>query len=133
MSYDKTNSGVFFQPHQDQTLMGQGTLNVEGADSRIVVVMEKLKRDGAPLPVVYQRVGPLFKNDKKGNDRAPDKSGPMDTHPGYRMAAWAGEKDGRKYYSMKVSRKDGGDQQGGGQQSQTNQNTGWDMDDEIPF
>jgi hypothetical protein len=134
--YDNTNSGVFFQPHDDQRLFGQGKLNIEGKDSRIVVVMEKINRDGPPLPVVYQRIGPLFSNDKKGNDKAPDRSGPMDTHPDHRMAVWKGDKDGRKYFSMKVSRKDAGNGSGNGGQSQRPQTDGWDNDefaDEIPF
>lgn len=134
-SYDNTNRGVFFKPHADQTLFGQGNLNVEGRESRIVVVMEKISRDGPPMPVVYQRIGPLFSNDKKGNDKAPDRSGPMDTHPGHRMAVWKGEKDGRAYFSMKVSRKDEAGNRASGNGGRPQQSgDGWDIDDdEIPF
>jgi hypothetical protein len=136
-SYDNSNSGVFFKPYDDQHLFGQGKLNIEGVENRIVVVRERLTRDGDLIPVVYQRLGPLFPNDKKGNDKAPDRSGPMDTHPDHRMAVWAGEKDGRKYFSMKVSRKQ---QESGGSSGAASGATddGWGAgggmaDDEIPF
>lgn len=134
-TYDNTNSGVFFKPYDDQKLFGQGKLNIEGEGKRIVVVMERLSRDKDPLPVVYERLGPLFPNDKKGNDKAPDRSGPMDNYPNLRMAVWKGEKDGRKYFSVKVSMKDGGQSAGGNEGSGNSEPApstgGW--DDEIPF
>ena len=128
--YDSTNSGVFFKPHEDQTLFGQGKLDIDGKERRIVVVRERLTRDGAFVPVVYERLGPLFDNDKKGNEKAPDRSGPMDNYESKRMAVWQGEKDGRKYFSMKVSERqnEGGSSDDGGM-SRTSQ----ELDDEIPF
>lgn len=131
-NYDSTNSGVFFKPHEDQKLIGQGRLDVEGAESRIVVVKERLKRDGDPVFVVYQRMGVLFPNDKKGNDKAPDRSGPLDAYPDHRVAAWQGEKDGRRYMSLKVSRKQQDGQSGGSSSGGTAPAAGqW--DDDIPF
>jgi hypothetical protein len=134
-NYDSTNSGVIFGPHQDQTLSGQGKVNIEGGESKYVIVREKLSRDGDPQLVLYQRAGVLFHNDKKGNDKAPDFSGPLDMHPNHKIAAWTGEKDGRKYMSLKVSLKQSNGNGGGQQQQQ--QNAGWGagagMDDEIPF
>ncbi|MFD2175676.1 hypothetical protein [Rhodobacter lacus] len=110
---DNTNSGVVFTPHDNQLLSAQGKLNVYGADKRLVVVHEPIKRDGGPELVVYQRIGVLFRNDRKDNDRAPDFSGPVDLPEGHRLAAWTGEKDGRRYMSLKLSKKEG-DGQGGG-------------------
>lgn len=120
--YDNTNSGVVFTPHDDQRLSAQGRLNVYGADKRLVIIHEPIKRGGEPELVVYQKVGVLFRNDRKDNDRAPDFSGPVDLPEGHRLAAWTGEKDGRRYMSLKISRKDGGGQSGGGGQRQTD---GW--------
>lgn len=131
-NYDPTNSGVFFQPHQDQALVGQGKLNIEGRDMRIVVVKERLGRDKPPQMVLYQRLGPLFTNDRKTSDRSPDKTGPLDDWPDHRIAAWKGEKDGRRYMSLKVSRKDDRPNTSGAQPNQGGGSTGWD-DDDIPF
>lgn len=134
-NYDSTNSGVIFGPHQDQTLSGQGKLNIEGNESKYVIIHEKLSRDGDPQLVLYQRAGVLFQNDKKGNDKAPDFSGPLDMHPTHKVAAWKGMKDGRKYMSLKASVKQSNGNGGGNQQQQ--QNDGWsngtNIDDEIPF
>lgn len=151
--YDSTNSGVFWTPHETQRLSGQGKLNINGAEGRIVIIREPVKRDGEPQLVVYQKIGVLFPNDKKGNDKAPDFSGPLDNVPNHRVAGWAGEKDGRRFMSLKVSanqpREGGGN--GGGQQDdgwstagskaqggprEAPHPSGWDrsnMDDEIPF
>lgn len=134
--YDSTNSGVIFQPHSDQTLSGQGKLNINGTEKRIVMIFEKISRDGKPVQVLYERLGPLFANDKKGNDKAPDLSGPMDNYSDLKMATWKGQKDGRKYMSVKVTPKQAaaGDQgaQQGGSKAAPPADDGWD-DDEIPF
>tara|TARA_B100000497_G_C7674713_1_gene407489 strand:- start:756 stop:1157 length:402 start_codon:yes stop_codon:yes gene_type:complete len=103
--YNNTNSGVMFTPHADQRMIGQGKLNVEGGENRVVFVKEKLTRDGEPIIVMYRRSGILFNNNKNGNDDAPDYSGPLDDHPNHRIAAWKGEKEGRKYLSLRVSEK----------------------------
>ena len=58
--YDDTNRGVFFQPHPDQTLVGSGKLNIDGTESRICVLKEKLSRTGDPVRSVYMRIGVLF-------------------------------------------------------------------------
>lgn len=136
--YDSTNSGVIFEPHQDQKFTGQGKLNANGRDLKLVMVYEKISKDKPPMLVLYQRLGPLFVNDKKGNDKAPDFSGPMDGFPDWRMAAWKGMKDGRKYMSLKASPKQSAGDGGAGQHAQTNgasapaPGPSWD-DDEIPF
>ena len=146
---DDTNSGVAFPAHSDQSLMAQGRLNIEGKDHKIVVVLEKLKRDGPLTRVAYLRMGPLFENTeaKAKNDKAPDFSGPMDTHPHLRVAVWRGEKDGKKYLSFRVSKKSRDDEGNGGtpdgwdnppasggsaQASQSRPSQSID-DDEIPF
>ena len=101
--YDNTNSGILFQPFQDQKLTGQGRLNVEGVDHKIVAVMEPLTKGGAPEFVLYARIGPLFRNEKTDNDAAPQRSGPCDLFPGKRVAAWMKEKDNRKFFSRAIS------------------------------
>lgn len=136
--YDNTNRGVIFTPHEEQTLSGQGKIDIEGSESRYIVMFEPVSRDGKKHLVLYERAGVLFPNDKKGNDKAPDFSGPLDRHPDYRIAAWKKEKDGRKYMSLSASRREG---QGGGSASsgdgwgdnQTSDPDPRDMDDEIPF
>lgn len=141
--YDNTNKGVFFTPHENQTLAGQGNLNINGRDDRIVIVREPIKRDGEPQLVIYRKVGVLFVNDRKSGDRDPDYSGPIDA-PGIemRVAGWKGEKDGRRYMSLKASPKQqqgGGEAQGGDSWNSPSQAQGKGghrpdiLDDEIPF
>lgn len=103
--YDNTNSGVVYQPYEDQQFAGAGKLNIEGTDFKIVTIKESLSKGGDPVRVVYARLGVLFNNDQKGNEKAPQFSGPIDINPNLRMAAWVKEKDGRHYMSLNVSEK----------------------------
>jgi len=103
--YDNTNSGVVYQPYEDQQFAGAGKLNIEGTDHKIITIKESLSKGGDPVRVVYARLGVLFNNDQKGNEKAPQFSGPIDTHPNLRMAAWVKEKDGKHYMSLNVSEK----------------------------
>lgn len=133
--YDNTNRGVIFQPHPNQALSGQGKIDVEGSEGRYVVIHEPVKRDGEKVLVLYEKAGVLFVNDKKGNDNAPDFSGPLDRHPDHRVAAWKQEKDGRRYMSISVSQR----QQNGEGAPQQSQGDDWssspaaDVEDDIPF
>ena len=132
--YDNTNSGVIFKPHEDQKFVGQGKLNVEGNDSKYVLIREKLSASGDPQMVLYKRAGVLFKNDKNDNEKAPDFSGPLDDQPDYRVAGWKGEKDGRSYISLRASLKQTRDSDDGGVNSGSDDSDGWDSgEDEIPF
>ena len=139
--HDQTNRGVFFKPHPDQTMIGQGRINANGADQRIIVVREKMSREGNPVRSVYMRVGVLFDNDKKGNDKAPDYSGPLDVPAGWRMSGWLGKTDaGQNYCSLQVQPpfdKDGGGNGGGGNSGggtvKPNQGLDDAFDDDIPF
>ena len=134
--YDQNNRGVFFQPHPDQNLIGQGRLNADGADNRIVIVREKLSRDGDPVRSVYMRVGVLFDNDKKGNDKAPDLSGPLDIPAGWGMSGWKGKTEsGQHYVSLQVQppfSKEGGGDFSSGNNSNSGSKPTPDYD-EIPF
>ena len=130
--FDNTNSGVMFTPHADQNMIGQGKLNIEGTEDRVVFVKEKLTRDGEPTIVMYKRAGVLFGNDKKGNDSAPDYSGPIDAHPNHRIAAWKGQKEGRAYLSLKVSEKQNQNVETSAPSSQAPAPTVQELDD-VPF
>jgi hypothetical protein len=137
--HDNTNSGVIFEPHQDQVFAGQGRVNIEGADKKIIMIYEKLSRSGDPVLVLYERTGVLFSNDKKGNDKAPDLTGPLDLAPNHRIAGWKGMKDGRKFMSLKVSEKGSGNGNSNGSANGDDGGQGGydpsarDIDDEIPF
>ncbi|WP_138469856.1 DUF736 domain-containing protein [Poseidonocella sp. HB161398] len=121
--YDNTNSGMVFKPHHDQVLSGSGKLNINGQDTRIVMMYEQVSRDGQKQLVLYQRIGPLFPNDRQENERSPQFSGPCDGPLSHmRLAAWKRSKDGRDYLSLKISERQ---QQGGGQQGGGN---GWGND-----
>ena len=52
----------------------------------------------------YQDSGILFKNDKRGNEKAPDYSGKINVAgTEYRLAAWINTGEKGKYMSLKVS------------------------------
>ena len=132
--YDNTNSGIIFQPHADQEFKGQGRLNIEGRESKCVLIREKLKADGDPVYVLYQKQAVFFPNDKEGNDARPDFSGPIDSNPDMRCAVWLGDKDGRKHMQIKVDYKQSA--QGGSApqtQPQVAAPAAKQFEDDIPF
>ena len=98
--YDNTNKGAAFKPFDTQSLILQGKLNDDGKDMKVVLVRDKT-RDGKTIIEVFEKVGVLFENDKKGNDAAPDYTGPINEFR--RLAAWRKSKDGQAYMTMAVS------------------------------
>ena len=122
-AYDNTDSGAVFKPRDNHKMILSGKLNNGGEDSNVVVTMSTLD-DGRKIMDVYQKVGTLFENDKKGNDKAPDYSGPLGER---RIATWRREKDGNSYMSLKLSDKNEGQQVGVAAPAAVA------MDDSIPF
>jgi len=123
--YDDTNRGAAFPPFPAQKLILQGKLNVDGRDIKCVLIKDQTK-NGKSLIEVYQKIGVLFENDKKGNESAPDYTGPIETTRELRLAAWKKMANEKPYLSMNVSEKTEGGQK----------NTTFDegnIDDEIPF
>lgn len=98
--YDNTNKGAAFKPFDTQSLILQGKLNDNGNDMKIVLVRDKT-RDGKTIIEVFEKVGVLFENDKKGNDAAPDYTGPINEFR--RLAAWRKSKEGQAYMTLSVS------------------------------
>lgn len=117
--YDNTNKGAAFKPFDTQSLILQGKLNDDGKDMKVVLVRDKT-REGKTIIEVFEKVGVLFENDKKGNDAAPDYTGPINEFR--RLAAWRKSKEGQAYMTMSVS------EAKGQQQEQKRQ----EFDDEIP-
>ena len=122
-NYDNTNRGAAFAPFPSQSLILQGKLNKEGTDQRIALVKDQTA-DGKTVIAVYQRVGTLFENDKKGNEAAPDYTGPIDDN--FRLAAWRKMNDNKPYMTFNVSRKSEGS-------GSTHPAGGRDLEDKIPF
>ena len=114
--YDDTNKGAAFTPFPTQQMILAGKINVQGKESKTVLVKDATK-DGRPIIEVYQRLAIMFENDKANNDKAPDYSGPIDEN--LKVAGWRRSKDGKPYMSLSVSAK--------GQQSSGLPN------DDIPF
>tara|TARA_Y100000004_G_scaffold99584_1_gene111578 strand:- start:207 stop:563 length:357 start_codon:yes stop_codon:yes gene_type:complete len=102
--YDNTNSGAAFPPFPTQTMILQGNVDINSKDHRIILVQNTTK-DGRKTIEVYQKMGILFENDKKGNEQAPDYSGPLDDHDNLRIAGWRKKaKDSDKHFiSLKIS------------------------------
>jgi len=109
--YDNTNQGAAFTPFPTQKMILQGKMNVEGNDNKIILVSDET-RDGRKIIEIYQKVGVLFENDQKGNDNAPNYSGPIaqaiNSPLEMRVAGWRKMKDGKPYMNFKVSQKQGG-------------------------
>ena len=99
--YDNTNSGAAFKPFDTQRMILQGKLNNQGHDSKIVLVADQTKA-GMKIIEVYQKLGVMFENDKKGNEKAPDYSGPVDDTK-LKLAGWKKSKDGGNYMSLALS------------------------------
>ena len=118
--YDDTNRGAAFTPFPTQQMILQGKVNVEGVDSKVVLVKDQTK-DGRGIVEVYQKIAVMFDNDKKGNDAAPDYSGPVGEEK--RIAGWRRMKDGKPYMSFQISDK---------QQSQQTASSPL-SEDSIPF
>ena len=127
--YDNTNSGIAGKPWPEQNLLLNGKLNVMGEDMQVVIVTAQTNAGEKRLEI-FQKIGVLFNNDKNGNDKAPDYSGPLDgLHQDWRIAGWRGEKDGRKFMSLKVSEKQKQQEEPAQQQEATSQ----EPVDDIPF
>ena len=100
--YDNTNSGAGFKPFDTQRFILQGKLNNDGNDHKIVLVADQTKA-GMKIIEVYQKLGVMFENDKKGNEKAPDYSGPVD-NTNLKLAGWKRAKDGGNYMSLALSK-----------------------------
>jgi len=98
--YDNTNRGAAFKPFDTQSMILQGKLNDQGKDMKVVLVKDQT-RDGKTIIEIFEKVGVLFENDKKGNENAPDYTGPINEFR--RLAAWRKAKDGQPYMTMSVS------------------------------
>lgn len=98
--YDNTNRGAAFAPFETQKLILQGKINDEGSDRKVTFIKDAT-RDGKNIIEVYEKIGVLFENDKKGNEAAPDYTGPFSESK--RLAAWRKMKDGKPYMTFNVS------------------------------
>tara|TARA_R110000796_G_scaffold112392_1_gene223864 strand:+ start:764 stop:1150 length:387 start_codon:yes stop_codon:yes gene_type:complete len=103
--YDNTNKGAVFAPFPEQKFILQGKVNVSGTDESLSLIMAENK-DGKKRIEIYQKVGVLFENDKRGNDKAPDYSGPFTVdNIEKRIASWKKMKDDKAYMSLEISEK----------------------------
>ena len=100
--YDDTNRGAAFTPFPTQKMILQGKANVEGVDHKIMLVKDET-RDGTEIIEIYTKMGAMFVNDKKGNEAAPDYSGPVGDNK--RIAGWRRMKDDKPYMSFQISEK----------------------------
>ena len=117
--HDNTNRGAVFPPYEDTKMILTGKANNDGQDVNLVFTMSKTK-DGKQIIDIYQKVGTLFPNDKKGNEKAPDYTGPFANR---RISTWRQSKGDLKYMSLEIS--DKRDSQGKGSSSLVN--------DDVPF
>tara|TARA_R110000787_G_scaffold2956_2_gene11330 strand:- start:2275 stop:2676 length:402 start_codon:yes stop_codon:yes gene_type:complete len=129
-TYDNTNRGAAFKPFDGQQFILQGKLNTAGEDNQVALIMAESK-DGSKRIEVFQKIGVLFNNDKQGNDKAPDYSGPIDTKSGQmRIAAWKAMKDDKPYMTFNVSEMNKKEEAPASDSSSLDK---WDDADKIPF
>lgn len=121
-NYDNTNKGAAFKPFETQSLILQGKLNDQGKDMKVVLVKDKTRSDKNIIEV-FEKIGVLFENDKRGNENAPDYTGPVNEFR--RLAAWRKSKDNQPYMTMAVSEQQNSEQQNGGADIN--------LKDDIPF
>ena len=121
-TYDNTDRGAAFAPFDTQKLILQGKINDRGVDRKITLVKDQT-RAGKTIIEVYEKVAVLFENDKKGNEAAPDYTGPMGEER--RIAAWRKMKDDKPYMTFNLS----DNMQGSSSAPRVN----LEMDDKIPF
>jgi uncharacterized protein (DUF736 family) len=100
--YDNNNKGAAFAPFDTQKLILQGKVNSDGIDHKVTLIKDQT-RDGKTIIEVYEKIGTLFENDKKGNENAPDYTGPFNEFK--RLAAWRRMKDNKPYMTFSVSDK----------------------------
>lgn len=130
MERDNTNQGAAFAPFPEQKFILQGKLDVNGDEENVAIITAESK-SGAKRLEVYRKVGVLFENDDKANQKegAPDYSGPFEMGINLRIAGWRKEKDGKKYMSFSITEK-----AGGSAPQQQEQTTSEVLDhDSIPF
>ncbi len=101
--YDNVNRGACFPPFEDQDLILQGRINVEGQDANVVLVKGKT-RNGAMMISIYEKTGVLFVNEKT-SEKAPDYSWPL--RESLKLAGWKKvSESGTPYLSLSVSQRD---------------------------
>jgi len=101
--YDDRNRGIFWEPYPEQKLVGAGKLDIGGKERKIAVIREPLTANGEPKLVIYAKVAVLWPNDPaKIGEKGPTYSGPLDIGESLRVAGWPGEKNDRKFVSLRV-------------------------------
>lgn len=119
-NYDNTNKGAAFKPFPTQSMILQGKINDEGRDMKVVLVKDQT-RAGKNIIEVFEKVGVLFENDQKGNENAPNYTGPFNEFR--RLAAWKRMKDSAPYMTFAVS----------DNQRETENQSQAPINDDIPF
>lgn len=71
--YDNTNQGAVF-PASNEKLIRSGKLNIEGIEERVTIVQVTTKT-GKTVFEVYKKVGAVFINDNKRDEKDADMSG----------------------------------------------------------
>ena len=127
--YDNTNRAALFKPRGEKLIL-QGKINIDGEDHYALIVARKTQ-DGQVMRNVYVQAGPLYVNDKEGNENRPDYSGPI--LKGKRISLWKKTLDsGEAYMSGQVQDANRG---GGGGESFDGpaEVPNFELDDDLPF
>lgn len=129
MEYDNTNTGAVFPPREDQKMILQGRMNINGNEQSVCLVKATTK-NGKKLVEVYGKIGVLFEDEEKKKENAPDYSGPMEgSLENMRIAGWRKMKDTMPYMSLVISEK-----KSNNSEAKADVDTATaDIDDDFPF
>lgn len=137
--YDNTNTGALF-PSENMKVVRQGRINVDGAEENFCLVQVQTKA-GKTVFEVYQKVGAVFVNDRKRDEKDADMSGQMTVRDKDFMV-WGRKresKNGLGFTAISIAGKtglSGGSGNGANSQAKSQQTSGGasdGFDDDIPF
>jgi hypothetical protein len=137
--YDNTNTGALF-PAENMKVVRQGRINVDGAEENFCLVQVQTKA-GKTVFEMYQKVGAVFANERKRDEKDADMSGSM-TVRDKEFMVWGRKresKNGLGFTSVSVAGKKGlggGSGNGANSQTKSHQASGGSAEefaDDIPF
>ncbi len=133
MTQQDRNTGIVGKPWPEQNFILQGKLNIMDDNVNVAIITAE-SRNGDTRLEVYQKIGVLFPNDKRGNEKAPDYTGPLDElHKDWTIAGWRGESKGKKYLSLKVSELLKKSEETESQDQESTDTSSQVIEDDIPF
>ena len=123
-----TVRGAAFPP-RDEKLLRIGKLDMEGEDERVSIVQVTTK-SGKTVFEIYKKIGAVFVNDRKRDEKDADMSGTIKTDFGEYMM-WGRKVEGKSgipFTSLSIAPK-----KGGASPAKSEEAASRETEDEVPF